>query len=197
MKKIFALTVVIALIAPLSIFTIAQETKTQEQEQMEAFMKYAMLNENHKYFEQFVGTWDVEVKMWAKPDSEPSVTKVTGKGKLILGGRYLYFVFEGPMMGQTFKGIQITGYDNLINKYRTFWIDNFGTSFYETSGTLDESGKILIQIGVLPGMAPGETMKVKQVTKPIDMDKYIYEMYMILPDGSEFKSMENTSTRKK
>jgi hypothetical protein len=197
MKRVFALAVVLTLVAPLSIFAVEQEAKTQEQQKMEAYMKYAMPNENHKYFEQFVGTWEVKSKMWFQPGSEPTVTTVTAEGKMILGGRYLHLAFEGPMMGQLFKGIQITGYDNFINEYRTFWIDNMGTSFYETSGTLDESGKIMTQTGVWPGMAPGEKQKVKMVTKPISKDKFIFEMYMILPDGSEFKSIENISTRKK
>jgi hypothetical protein len=100
-------------------------------------------------------------------------------------------------MGQPYKGIQITGYDNYINEYRTFWIDNMGTSFYEMNGILDDSGKILTQTGVWPLMAPGEKQKVKMVTKPISQDKYIFEMYMVGPDGKEFKSLEYTAIRKK
>lgn len=197
MKRVLSLAVALALLAPVGILAAAQETKTQEQQRMEAYMKLAMPNENHKYFEQFVGMWEVGFKMWTQPGLEPIGTTGTAEGKIILGGRYLQLDFEGSVMGQPFKGIQITGYDNYLNEYRTFWIDNMGTSFYETSGTLDESGKILTQTGVWPWMAPGEKQKVKQVTNPVTKDKFIFEMYMVGPDGKEFKSLEYTAIRKK
>jgi len=43
----------------------------------------------------------------------------------------------------------------------------------------------------------GGTSEVRMVTKIVSDDKIVSEMYMIGPDGKEFKSMENTSTRKK
>jgi hypothetical protein len=156
-----------------------------------------MPDENHEFLKKFVGTWEVESKMWIKPGTEPSISNLTSEAKMILGGRYLYSVFKGTMMGQPFKGIQIVGYDKFEKKYRTFWIDNSSTPFFLTSGSLDETGKVLTEKGAWPDFMTGGTSKVKAVTKVVSDDKIVYEMYMIGPDGKEFKSMENTSTRKK
>lgn len=196
-SKALALAATFVLLISSSVVAVAQETKTEDQKMMEAYMKYAMPDENHEFLKKFAGTWDVESKMWIKPGAEPSVSNLTSEGKMILGGRYLYFVFEGTMMGQPFKGIQIVGYDKFEKKYRTFWIDNSSTPFFLTSGNLDESGKVLIETGSWPDFMTGGTSGVKAVTKIMSDDKIVYEMYMIGPDGQEFKSMENTSTRKK
>lgn len=196
-NKALILAATFVLLISSSVVAFAQETKTEEQKMMEAYLKYAMPDENHEFLKKFVGTWEVESKMWVKPGAEPSVSNLTSEGKMILGGRYLYFVFEGTMMGQPFKGIQIVGYDKFEKKYRTFWIDNSSTPFFLTSGNLDESGKILTETGAWPDFMTGGTSKVKAVTKILNDDKIVYEMYMIGPDGQEFKSMENTSTRKK
>jgi len=101
------------------------------------------------------------------------------------------------MMEQPFKGIQIVGYDNFKKKYVTFWIDNSSTPFFLTSGNFDESGKVLTETGAWPDFMTGGTSEVRMVTKIVSDDKIVYEMYMIGPDGKEFKTMENTSNRKK
>jgi len=196
-SKAFALAATFVLLFSSSVVAVAQETKTEEQMMEEAYMKYAMPDENHEFLKKFAGTWDMESKMWIKPGAEPSVSNLSSEGKMILGGRYFYSVFKGTMMGQPFKGIQIVGYDKFEKKYRTFWIDNSSTPFFLTSGNLDESGKVLIEKGAWPNFMTGGTSEVRMVTKIVSDDKIVSEMYMIGPDGKEFKSMENTSTRKK
>ena len=67
------------------------------------------------------------------------------------------------------------------------------------TGTLDESGMVLTETGDFPDpMTAGKTIqKVKNVTKFVEGGKYKFGMFMIMPDGTEFKSMELTATRKK
>jgi hypothetical protein len=43
----------------------------------------------------------------------------------------------------------------------------------------------------------GGTIGVRAVTKLINKDEFLYEMYMIGPDGNEFKTLENRAVRKK
>jgi hypothetical protein len=37
----------------------------------------------------------------------------------------------------------------------------------------------------------------RSITRVVSPDEYVYEMYMGLPDGTEFKSLENRCLRKK
>ncbi len=45
------------------------------------------------------------------------------------------------MMGQPFEAIQIMGYDNMLKKFQTFWIDNTSTAFFLLYGTYDAAKK--------------------------------------------------------
>ena len=180
-----------------AVFTCAQEAQQDQQAMMEAYMKMMAPNENHEYLKNFVGAWDVTTTSWMMPGEEPAITHNFSKAELILGGRFLRMVFEGTMMGMPFEGIQIIGYDNIQKKYISFWIDNSSTGFYLLSGMLDDSGKVMTEKGVWPDPMSGGNMKVKTTTKWIGPDEFVYEMFMIGPDGQEFKSLQNQMKRKK
>lgn len=179
-------------------FSSAQEMSDEDKKMMEMMTKYGTPGKNHELLKNYAGNWDVEMKMWQSPGAEPMVSKGTQKGELILGGRYVKCTYEATMMGMTYHGLEIIGYDLFENKYITLWIDNMGTGFVKTAGVLDASGKILTEMGEWPDpMAEGKTMqKVKNVTTFIEDGKYTFEMFMVMPDGTEFKSMELTATRK-
>jgi len=174
-----------------------QQMSDQDKKMMEMMMKYGTPGKNHEIFKKYVGDWDVVTKSWPQPGAEPVIGKGTMKNELILEGRYVQCHFEAMMMGMKFTGLEIIGYDLYKNKYVTFWIDNMSTSFVYTSGKLDASGKVLTETGEWPDpMTEGKTMqKVKNVTT-LEDGKYKFEMFMVMPDGKEVKSMELSATRK-
>jgi hypothetical protein len=176
----------------------AQEMSAQEKQMMEMMMKYGTPGKNHELLKKFVGDWTADMKMWSQPGAEPMTSTGTMKNELILDGRYIKCKFESTMMGMKFSGLEIIGYDLFKNKYVTFWIDSMSTAFLVTTGTLDASGKVLTDTGEYPDpMTEGKTMqRVKNVTTFIEDGKYKFEMFMVMPDGKEVKSMEYTATRK-
>lgn len=175
-----------------------QEMSEQDKKMMEMMMKYATPGKNHELLKKYAGDWDVEMKSWPRPGADPMVSKGTQKGELIFKGRYVKCAYEATMMGMTYQGLEVIGYDLFQNKYITFWIDSMGTGFFILTGTLDASGKVLTDRGEYPDpMTDGKTMqKVKNVTTYIADGKYKFEMFMVGPDGKEFKSMELVATRK-
>jgi hypothetical protein len=177
--------------------TPAQEMSAQDKLMMETMMRYAMPGKNHELLKKYVGDWDIETRTWAKPGDQPMMSKGTQKNQLIFDGRYIMCQFEGMMMGQKFMGMEIIGYDLFQNKYVTFWIDTMSTYFFLTTGTLDASGKVLTETGMSPDPMTGGTQKVKDVTTFLPDGRYKFEMFMVGPDGKEFKSMELLATRKK
>lgn len=176
--------------------TFAQEMSSQEKEMMEMMMKYGTPGEHHELLKKYVGDWNVEVKSWPQPGAEPVTSQATQKNELILNGRYLKGKFQGMMMGQTFEGMEFIGYDLFKEKYVTVWIDNMSTSFFLSIGTLDESGKVLTETGQMPDPMTGGMQKVKNVTTFMEDGKYRFEMFMIMDNGTEFKSMELLAARK-
>jgi hypothetical protein len=189
-RFLFALLFAASLAAPLA---VQGQDKVMTQEQM---MKYANPVKEHEYLKKYVGTWDVEVKSWAQPGTEPMTSKGVMKGELIFGGRYAKCSFDGTMMSQPFTGMQITGYDLFQKKYVGLWIDSMSTHFSLTTGMLDATGKIFTETGIWPDPMTGGTSKVKIVTTWLTDGKYRYEMFMAGPDGKDVKSMEITYTKR-
>ncbi len=175
------------------------EDKTSDQSQdamMTKWKEYATPNENHKILDSFVGNWNYTVKWWMSPGAKPEVSKGTSNVKWIIGGRFLKQSAEGKSMGQPFKGMGITGYDNAEKQYNSIWIDSMGTGMMMSRGNYDPSTKTLVEKGTFTDPVKGEK-SYRGVTKIINKDKYTYEIYISGPDKKEFRMMEIVYVRRK
>lgn len=175
---------------------IAQESHQIDPEMMEAYMKLNAPNENHEFLENFVGEWVVTTTAWMQPGAEPISSVGTAKAAMIIGGRFLKVDFKGTMFGQPFEGILIMGYDSYQKKNISFWIDSSSTAFYLTEGSRKEGTKKIVETGIWQDPMGGEDMNVRNTTILVSKDEYKFEMVMILPEGTEFKSMEYRAKRK-
>jgi hypothetical protein len=188
---LFALAVVVS--APAG----ADEKKPKNGgDPFEAYEEAGKPGPQHKVLESLAGSWTYTLKMWMGPGAKPVESKGTSQNKMILGGRYLLQEAKGGMFGKEFLGRGVTGFDKGQGKYVSAWIDNFGTGISRSIGSADKSGKVLTfereEIDPLTKKAE----KGRDVIRILGKDKYVMEMYKILPGGKEFKVMEITSTRK-
>lgn len=175
----------------------AQEMSEEDKKMMAAMQAYGTPGEYHKYMEYFVGEWNQTSKMWMKPGAPPMESSSTATSKMMMGGRYLKTLHKGAFMGMPFEGISLLGYNNLRKKFSSLWIDNMGTGMAISHGELDKSKKVRTDIGDWDEPLSGGTQKIKMVTTIVDSNKFTFDMYSILPDGKEFKSMSMTCVRKK
>lgn len=183
----------------MSQFQAAQEKPMSEEEMMKKFLAYSTPGANHEYLEYFVGNWDAVNKMWPAPGAEPVIQKHKMSGKMILGGRYYQYEIEGTFQGMPFKGLNTTGFDNTKKIFISLWLDNMGTGFYMTEGTLDKSRKIRTETGKWDDIMTGGKMDVKMVYKIVDEDTFVFEMHQkaAMFGNKEFLTMEITYTRRK
>lgn len=200
-SSLFAPSVLCLLAVAMVVFAAprlqAADTQEDQQKMMQEYMKMMAPNENHAYFKDLVGKWDVKTTAWMASGQEPVVSQSSCEASILFGGRFLMMKFAGTMFGQPFEGLEIVGYDNSKKKYVTFWIDNQGTGFYLTEGTRDTTTRVETETGDWPDPMTGSIIKVRSITKFVSKDEYVYELYMTPPGAKEFKSMENRSTRKK
>ena len=174
----------------------AQASPQDQQKAMEAYAKAAAVTANHDVLKMFTGHWDATATMWMMPGAPPSTSKNTVDGTPMMGGRFVRLDYKGTMMGQPFEGMQITGYDNIKKTYTTFWIDNSSTSFYLLEGPYDPAKKAFVQTGQWADPMGGTT-PVRAVITIVGPNEYLYENYMTLPDGKEFKSLEYRAIKQK
>lgn len=193
MKQTIILLVLMLTVVP----SLAQDkpAETDQQKAMAAYMKMGALTENHEFLKKYVGGWDCQVKGWMAPGQPPSISQGVFQAEMRLGGRYLLMNFKGEMFGQPFEGLQLIGFDNMQQKYITLWIDNSSTFFFMTTGARQDN--VISESGLWPDPLTGAQAPVKARTAWVNADEYVYEQFMVMPDNSEFKSMEMRCTRRK
>ncbi|MCP4633461.1 MAG: DUF1579 domain-containing protein [candidate division Zixibacteria bacterium] len=197
--KLFVLIAIAAItLSGIYIVACSEEPPMSDEEVMKIYMKYATPGEQHKQLQADVGSWEFSTKWWEEEGAKPEESKGTSEVKAIFGGKFIYEDVSGEMMGNPFKGIAITGYDNFKEQYVSFWIDEMSTSMMISYGTPDESGKLVTYEGTYDDLITGEKdKKSKSIMRIIDNDNRIYEMFEWDEDGKEYKSFEIVYTRKK
>ena len=172
-----------------------QESKMDMQAMMEIYKKVGTPGEPHKLLSKLEGSWTTKTKSWMEPDKPPMETIGTCEQKVLLGGRYLQQVYIGDMMGETFTGINLLGYDNHTKKYVSAWLDSMSTGIYFFEGTASADGKIITQESKYDDPVKGPTTW-RSVTRSKDDNTLEYEMYLTPKGGKEEKVMEMVVTRK-
>jgi hypothetical protein len=115
--------------------------------------------------------------------------------KMILGCRFLQQEFSGRMMGGLYSGLGFTGYDNHTGKYVSTWMDSMNTVIMVVEGADDADGGAIVQKARYDDPARGPA-QWRSVTKIVDDDTVLFEMYSGVMGGKEAKMMEITYTRK-
>jgi hypothetical protein len=168
------------------------------QEMMKKWMESATPGEGHKYLEQFVGKWEVTMRAWMEASKPPMESKGTCDAKWILDGRFVYAEMNSQFMGMPFKSVDITGYDNYKKRYVISHIDNLGTAISSGEGRLDLSKQVMTTFGRMDDPMMDERDKpVKYVTRVVNKDKYVFEIYDEVGSPNEYKVLEITYARAK
>jgi hypothetical protein len=163
---------------------------------MKIYMKVGIPGAPHQRLARMEGSWITKTTASMGPDDPSMESKGTCKQKMILDGRFLQQEYTGDMMGTTFKGINLIGYDNYTKKYVSIWIDSMSTTIYLFEGTASPNGKTITQVSRYDDPARGP-MTWRSVTRIVNDNTVVYEMYNKTRGGKEEKEMEMTLTRKK
>jgi hypothetical protein len=173
-----------------------QKSKMDIEAMMEVYKKLAIPGAPHKLLAGMAGSWATKVKTCMEPNKPPLESTGTSEQKMILGGRFLQQEFTGEMMGRPFTGIGVTGYDNHTKKYVSTWMDSMGTAILFFEGTASADGKTITQESRYDDPIKGPT-KWRSVTRIVDDNTHVFEMYETDKKGKEEKMMEITYTRKR
>jgi hypothetical protein len=172
----------------------AQPMDPKAMEEMMA--KLAAPGPNHERLKKMAGDWNLTVKWTWDPSQPMQTTNSTSTITTLMDGRYCQEQSSGEMMGRPFQGMGLTGYDNVLKKYESVWIDNAGTGIMRSEGTADASGNVVNWTGEESDPMTGKLTKVRMVTRFLDDNHHVFEMYIKDPAGKEYKSMEISYERK-
>jgi hypothetical protein len=198
MKKWIALAAVALFVVSAALAADAPPKMTAEQQaMMEKMTKAATPGPQHEMLKKMAGEWNAKVTSQMDPSQPAQVEQSTSTFTMLMDGRYCQEVTSGQMMGQPFSGMGLTGYDNVLGKYVSTWVDNFGTGIMTSVGTPDASGKVITWIGTMSDPVTGKPTKERMVTTIKDDDHHTFEMYGTPPGGKkEMKMMTIEYSRK-
>ena len=102
-----------------------------------------------------------------------------------------YGEFHGDMMGHSFTGHYLLGFDNSKQKFKSVWVDDFNTAIHTSEGKAENDNKVITLEGKMDCPATGQKdITTKHVYRVQNADTYVLEMYN---DGK--RAMEITYTR--
>jgi hypothetical protein len=189
-------------IAAITTQVVSQDKKDggappQMSEEEKMWMAAASVNENHKKLQPLIGEWKAESTFWMQgPEGPASTSTGSSTNKWVLEGRFVQQDYKGSMMDVPFTGIGFLGYDNIEKKYVGTWMDTMSTMIMSHAGSLDATGKVISMDGSFKS-PDGNVHKDRHVTRIIDNDKHVFEIYHSGPNGKEMKVGEITYTRVK
>lgn len=202
LRSVLLMGVVFAAVVAFAGNRVLSQQEEQEKEKggpdaamMEAWMKAAQPGEHHAHLEALIGLWTIHTKWRYTPDAPWEESTGTAEFKWIMGRRYIIEKIVSPMGDQKFEGMGILGYDNTTKKHFSTWIDNMSTTLMTSEGTCDASGKVVTLYGTHTDPMTGGKKKQKTVSRIINDDKHVFEIFDRAEDGKEYQSLVVTYTR--
>lgn len=168
-----------------------------ESPEMSAWMKAAVPNEHHEKLNRLAGSFSVESRFFAGPGAEPQVSQGTAEQTMILGGRVLRQEFTGNMSGQAFQGLGLVGYDNVRQRYYSYWVDGMSTMPLMHDGQCRTPTCEVIEFqGEYLDPLTRKKKKSRTTSELAADGRLVFTMFDQDARGKEFKSLELFYTRK-
>ena len=173
----------------------APEMSPEEKAMMEAYQKAGAVGPQHQWLATMVGSYDLTIKSWNAPGSEPSVEKGTATRKMIFDGRIMVEEVASQMQGQAWVGHGMHGYDNVKGRHWSTWNDSMSTGIMLSDGECDDKGDCTFK-GSWPDPVSKATINARMTTTWTDANTELFTMYTSGADGKEMKMMEITYARR-
>ncbi|MEM9801668.1 MAG: DUF1579 domain-containing protein [Planctomycetota bacterium] len=157
-------------------------------------MEFPKPTAEHSRLRENAGVWNVKSTFYMDPDPSAPPMVVDAKETIeSFGDFWTTGVYESNFMGQAYRGHSSLGYEPDKGEYVSTWVDTMSPSFFCFRGAYE--GDTLVMRGrafdcMLKAEAEYRTTEVHK-----GPDERVFEMYMTMPDGSEFKMMTHVYTR--
>jgi hypothetical protein len=177
--------------------TIESKPEIDSATMMKNWQEYMTPGDVHKMMASWNGTWNGDVTMWMYPGAPEQKSISTAVNKMIMNGLYQQSTHTGDMMGMPFNGMSTVGYDIHKKEFMSTWIDNMGSGIMMLKGPWDEATKSITLKGKMTDPGTKEDIDVRETFSIIDGNTQEMKMFMTMPGGKEFNTMNIRYTRKK
>ncbi len=151
----------------------------------------------HNFLAQLVGGWAGRTRTWLEPEGVPNESQTQGSIQLVLGGRFILYLYQSSLDGEAVHGIFTFGYNTTLDRYEASWVDSFhnNTAIMFCIGEPREKGFWVS--GQYPDPTGGPDWGWRTEVELVDADHLVITAYNISPEGPESKAVETQLTRVK
>ena len=171
------------------------EMTAEQKAMMEAMTAAGTPGETHATLATMAGEYDLVIRSWNEPGGEPTTESGTATRTMVLGGRVMVEEVNSSMMGQPFTGHGMHGYDNVSGKHWATWNDSMSTGLMVSEGDCDAQGACTFTGSWNDPLTKGKITS-RMTSKWTDPKTQQFEMFVPGPDGTEFKMMDITYTKR-
>jgi Protein of unknown function (DUF1579) len=162
-----------------------------------SFEESVLSGSPHHFLAQLVGGWAGKTRTWLDPDGVPVESQMQGSIQLILGGRFVIFLYQSAIDGEPQHGMFTFGYNTSLDQFEASWVDSFhnNTAIMFCVGNAIENGLSLL--GSYPDPTGGPDWGWRTDVELVNVDQLVITSYNISPEGDGAKATEAQLTRMK
>lgn len=151
----------------------------------------------HHFLAQLAGGWTGTSKLWLEPGKLANEAPLIGNIQLVLDGRFALFLYQSAIDGEPQHGMFTFGYNTLLDRYETSWVDSFhnNTAIMFCTGSATKNGFSVL--GSYPDPSGGPDWGWRTEVTLEDDDHLTVTAYNIHPEYGEAKATEAKLTRMK
>lgn len=151
----------------------------------------------HRLFAQLVGGWAGKTRIWLEPEGVPIEYQSQGSIQLILGGRFIIYLYQGVIEGEAQHGMFTFGYNTSLDRFEASWVDSFHnhTAIMFCVGDVIDNGFSVL--GSYPDPSGGPDWGWRTDVQLLDLDHLVITAYNFSPEGESAKATESLLSRLK